>query len=317
MRYYEISLAATSGTNLPTLFSSHPNGQYDPGALNVMFDMPILAYDTPAGGQTIQIEGIPLSSLSQAKQYAGMNVIVKGGMKKGLPLANPAQSGVLTAGQVFQSWGNWQGTEMVLNLMLMPSNFTMDAPGNFMFTWLAGQSLSDALKSMFSIVFPNYPVSINVGSNIVLNHDYVDRKSTLEGIAMALGDTTEKIFKQRVTITMQGGRIVVYDATYKPSPIQIAFTDLIGQPTWLEQKTMQLQTVMRADLQVGSLITMPKDFKNAPGFIATMGSSLPSSNKYESAFQNNFTVTEIRHIGNYRSPDGTTWATVINCLTNS
>jgi hypothetical protein len=51
---------------------------------------------------------------------------------------------------------------------------------------------------------------------------------------------------------------VVFDKTYQPSSIAIQFTDLIGQPTWIEPNTMQVKTVMRADLQVGSIITMPQ-----------------------------------------------------------
>lgn len=317
MRFYEISLIQPGSSSAPVTFSSHPNGQYDPCALNVLFDMPVLPYHTPAGGQTIQIEGIPLSAISQAEVLANMIVTVKGGMQSGLPLANPAQAGVLVQGQVFQSWGNWEGTEMVLALMLNPASYTMDDPGNFTLVWRAGQPLSTALQNMFSVVYPNQPVSMNIGSNIVNDTDFIHRASTLEGLAGVLHDFTDTMFSQPVYHTIQAGKIVVYDKTYQPAPIQLAFTDFIGQPTWIDQQTMQVKTVMRADIQVGAIIAMPQGFQNAPGLITTQGSSLPSSNKYKSAFQNNFTVSELRHIGDYRSPDGSAWATIFNCIENA
>jgi hypothetical protein len=91
---------------------------------------------------------------------------------------------------------------------------------------------------------------------------------------------------------------------------------MIGQPTWIEPKLIQMKTVMRADLQIGSIITMPQGVQNAPGFVQTTNNSLPSSIKYQSAFQNNFQVREVRHIGNFRSSDAADWCTIFNCLAN-
>lgn len=206
---------------------------------------------------------------------------------------------------------------MTLNIMLNPSSYTMDEPGNFMLVWRAGQSLNDALTSMFSIVYPGMPVSINIGSNIVNDYDFIHRASTLEGIASILHDFTDSQFGQPVTHTIQCGKLVVFDSTYQPAPIEIEFTDLVGQPTWIQKKTMQMKTVMRGDLQIGSIITMPKGFSNAPGLVTTQGASYPSSIKYKSAFQNNFQIVEIRHVGEYRSPDGAAWASTFNCLSNA
>ncbi|WP_233842328.1 hypothetical protein [Dyella sp. 2HG41-7] len=314
MRYYDIALSQPNATTPAIHFTSHPNGQYDPAALNVLFDMPILPYDTPVGGQTIQVEGVPLQLLGEAQDLAGWNIEVIGGMKKGLPLANPNQAGLLAKGQIFQSWGNWEGTEMVLNLLLMPSGYTMSEPGNLMFIWRAGQSLPDALTSMFSTAYPGMPVSINVGSNLKVDYDFIDRASSLESFAGMFTSFTEKQFGQAVTITIQAGKIVVFDSTHKPSPIQMEFTDFVGQPTWIEKQVMQVKTVMRGDLQIGSIIKMPKGFQNAPGFITTVGSSYPSSIRYKSAFQNDFMIKEMRHVGDYRSPDGSAWSTIFNCI---
>jgi hypothetical protein len=313
MRYYDISLTPKGSTTPISVWSSHPNGTYDPAAPNVDFDMPVLPYGTPSGGQTVTIEGVSLQMVSQAKQLAGMNLTIKGGMQKGLPLANPAQAGVIIAGNIFQALGNWEGTEMSLDFVLYPAVFDYDNPGNFSFSWKSGQSLSDALKATLSIVYPDIPISISIGSNLVLGNDETHVCHTLDEFASYIGDLTEGALNQRVSITIQAGKIFVYDKTYQPPPIQIVFTDLIGQPTWIEPNIMQMKTVMRADLQLGSIITMPRGMKNAPGFVNTTAASLPSSQKYQSTFQNNFLITELRQIGSYRSQDAASWSTVFNC----
>src|SRR6185437_11290662 len=52
---------------------STPNTQqtvYDPAALNIIFDLPISPYHTPNGSGTITLEGVALSDLQQAQQFA-------------------------------------------------------------------------------------------------------------------------------------------------------------------------------------------------------------------------------------------------------
>lgn len=315
MRYYEISVTPKGGTAPSFAWGSHPGGQFDPGALNVMFDMPVLPYGVPAGGQTISIEGVSLEAISQAQDFAGAQIMIRGGMQKGLPLANPSQAGVLLAGQIFQSFGNWEGTEMALNFVVLPSQYTQEKKGNFILNWKAGQTLAEALRSTLSIAYPGMPISISLGDNLVLDNDDPHFVGTLDELAQHVGDLTEQQFNgQRVTITIQSGKIVVFDTTHKPGPIQLNFTDLIGQPTWVEPQVMQVKTVMRADLQIGAIITMPKGMQNTPGLVTTWPDSLPSSIKYQSAFQNNFQIIELRHIGNFRSADSGDWCTVFNCV---
>lgn len=318
MRYYDISITPKDGSSASFAWGSHPGGVFDPGALNVMFDMPVLPYATPSGGQTIMIEGVSLEAISQAQDFVGSQLTFRGGMQKGLPLANPTQAGVLLHGEIFQSFGNWEGTEMVLNFVILPSRYTQTTKGNLVLNWRAGQPLSEALQSCLSIAYPDMPISINIGSNLVLDNDDPHYAGTLEEMAQHIGDLTDQQFNgQRVTITIQAGKIMVYDTTQKPPVIEISFTDMIGQPTWIEPQIMQMKTVMRADLQVGSIIRMPQGMQNVPGLITTWPDSLPSSIKYQSAFQNNFLIREVRHIGNFRSPDGADWCSVFNCVANA
>ncbi|MCA8247948.1 hypothetical protein P4G95_09170 [Burkholderia vietnamiensis] len=312
----------TAGSSLPIRhWTSHPNGAFDPGALNVEFDLPVAAYGTPDGLVSILIEGVPLGDLLQAHQFAGMYLVMKGGMQAGLPLANPKQAGPLVAGRIFQSFGNWEGTEMTLDLVLNPAEYTLDQPGNIVLNWKAGMTLSAALQQTLSVAYPALPISINISDLLVNSSDVTHVSSTLEELAQFILQYTEGHYLGAdyagVQIAIRSGQIVVYDNTYKPNTVQLAFTDFVGQPTWIAPNEMQVKLVMRADIQLNTELLMPQGMQNTPGIVLTSSASMPSNAKYKSAFQGKFFVKSLRHIGNFRALDGASWVTVANCVVPS
>jgi len=232
-------------------------------------------------------------------------------------LVNPKKAGVLITGIIFQSFGNWTGTEMTLDFVILPSTFTNDNPGNFVLNWKQGDELSVALKQTLSVAYPSMPINIHIKNGLVNAYDYTHFCPTLDQLGQVVGDFTEDTFKNRVNIAIQAGQITVYDSSYKPGPIQLNFNDFVGQPTWINPQIIQVKTVMRADLQIGSIVTMPQGLQNAPGIITATSSSLPSSIKYQSSFTGTFTVNEIRHIGNFRSSDSGSWCSIFNMSANT
>ncbi|MDE2104414.1 MAG: hypothetical protein KGL39_44660 [Patescibacteria group bacterium] len=242
-----------------------------------------------------------------------MQVTLKGGMAAGLPLANPKQAGVLIVAEVFQSVGNWEGTDMTLDLVVVPSTYSYEHPGNIVLNWVAGQSLSTALQQCLQVAYPQYPIVLNLSANLVSDQTHTGRYATLEGLAQWVSQFTRRKLLNEVSITIQAGKIQIFDSLYNPAPIAIDFADMVGQPTWIEPNIMQVKTVMRADVMVGSMIQMPKGLVSAPGFILTAANALPSSLKYRSSFSGKFFVKELRQIGNFRTPDGASWVTLMNC----
>lgn len=332
MRYYDLTVTPyDKATGLPgstpfRRWTSHQGAKFDPAALNIEFDIPVVPFATPTGGQTITIEGISLQDLQQATQFGslvdnagavtqpGMYFSLKAGMTNGLPLANPKQAGLICAGQIFQSFGNWEGTNMSLSFVIFPGVYSLAYPGNFVLNWKKGITLAAALQNCLETAFPSIPVKVTIGANLVNNFDSIHFTATLEGLAKWVGDWTKAKYNDEVHITVQAGTILVYDSTYTPTPIEIQFADLIGQPVWVKPNQMQIKLVMRGDLQLGSLIKMPQGFQDFPGLVTTYAGSLPSSLKYASAFKGNFVINQMRHIGNSRTPDGQAWVTVINCI---
>ncbi|MDE3023863.1 MAG: hypothetical protein KGI54_18760, partial [Pseudomonadota bacterium] len=117
-----------------------------------------------------------------------------------------------------------------------------------------------------------------------------------------------------VLITVNQGTLTAYDYSTIPNPVQLSFSDMVGQPTWIGNDIMQVKVVMRADINVGRLIEMPKGLQGTPGIVLTSEASSPSFYKYKSLFQGKFYVQSMRHIGNFRSSDGASWVTVMNCV---
>jgi len=312
VRFYSIILTDTSTGKIVKNWTSHPNGQLDPGALLIEFDAIVSPQNAPTEGQGLTVHGVSLADIQQAKQFTGLQLSLYGGMKAGLPLANPNQSGLLMVGFIWQSWGTWEGTEMKIDFILQPDQFYIGNPGNLVLNWPAGTPLSAALTSMLTTAYPKIPIGMMSIANIVQSQLEIKTASSLTDFGPWLYQVTQNL-GHPVQIVIQAGKFIIFDDTYTPKPTQINFSDLIGQPAWIEINIMQIKLILRGDILLGSQILMPKGLQSAPGMVITQGQSTLSSLKYKSSFLGAFNTTQMRHVGNYKAHEGAAWATIINC----
>lgn len=248
MRYYSIVITNKDGKAPPNFqavagasvqgatFTSFVNGQSVPGALNIELDIPVAPFHAPAGFGLVRIWGISLQQIAQAADLNGMSIAVYGGMQKGLPLANPQQSGLLAQGTITQAFGNWEGTSQTLDLIFGASDGTAAAPANVTHNWQKGTACQDAIKSAISTAFPKCTVDVNVSSKLVLPETDVGFYGTLGEYASYLFQMSRSILGTAnyvgVHVAQTGQKITVYDGTgTQQDPRQIVFQDLIGQPT--------------------------------------------------------------------------------------
>jgi len=268
------------------------NGVNDPGALDVEFDF--LSYQNALSGtdgSTVTIHGVPLSDITQAQQFAGMNIEVKAGMSKGLPPADPTQAGLILKGQIFQSWANWVGTQMDLNFVIYASMYTYANPGNIVLNWKQGADLQSALQTTLGVAYPDLGIIFTLSKPYVLARPVVHVHSTLAGFSQLVTSTTKtKTFPGVTVSTPINNTIIVSDSLLQPTPKTLKFNDLVGQPTWLNQAQMIVTTVMRADIQINDTIKMPQGLLDAPGTVTTAAAARPSQLDYKSAFQGLFVV---------------------------
>jgi hypothetical protein len=81
----------------------------------VEFDFPVTSEASTAGMGNLIIWGIDIKDVSQASDFRDKFIKMEAGMTKGLPLENANLSGIIRAGSIIKSWGNWQGLNQTLN----------------------------------------------------------------------------------------------------------------------------------------------------------------------------------------------------------
>jgi len=355
MRFFDLTLISAQGDVLqstsaglvpggkgPT-FSSRvsQNGQYinNPGALNLELDIPIVGYALPQGNAFIRLSGIGIRSIGQGSNLnpnpdagqPGATFILAGGMMKGLPLANPAQAGILAQGQIFSAYGNWQGTEQSLDMNLIPA--TVEPPNGISFIWSPHQDLAQALSNSFAVAFPDLKTKNADGSSTITiqpgmlqsqsSQNVVGWYENLAQFASYILDLTIPLGQALtgnkaypgVIIGIKGNQIFATDATQNPRTVALQFQDLIGQPTWIDIATINFKCVLRADIQIGDMVTMPPDPGGGTSIISALaltqqGAGVPGAPaRNSSTFKGKFCVKEVHHFGNSRQADGDSWAT--------
>ena len=321
MRYYDIQISDDSG-NVVKEWSSLTLGLPNPNAQDIEIDLLSFDASTPMGDSTITIWGTSLQDIGQNFQFGpgpnnpnGYNITIKGGMSGGLPLENPAQAGQIFAGNIWQAWSNWIGTDMNISFICKSAPYTILRPGNFVFNWKPGTPLSDAISACLKTAIPGASISINISPNYSISESDHGVYSTLSGFAQHIRNITASANNPGVTITASGSSILVFDQTFSSRTVQLAFTDFMGQPVWVGPYRIQMTLVMRGDLAVGNYVQMPAPYSNLPGLSVSSPTSY-ASYRDQTAFNGAFQIMAIRHVGRFRDPDSVAWATIIQCTSD-
>ena len=287
------------------------NGATIPGALNIDLDIPVVRMAEPMGAAFLRVWGVSVKDISQASDLNGMTIEIYGGMQKGLPLANPEQAGLLLRGTIQQSFGNWQGTSQSVDFIIQGDYGTQASPKNIVLNWKAGQTLGAAAKLALETAFPSpFKVTDNTSPNLVLTTDEPGYSGTIVQFAQYLQQASQNIVGgtyQGVQLIIKDTSITLYDGTTSTTPIQLQFIDLIGQPTWMQAGTINFKCVMRSDIQVGAYVQLPKGQQ-------TILAQSYSQYRNNSAFQGIFQIRQVRHLGNFRQRDASSWVTVFDAF---
>ncbi|MDV5434569.1 MULTISPECIES: hypothetical protein [Enterobacter cloacae complex] len=328
MRYYEINIF--DGDTLIRQYSSLKNGVYNPGALMVEFDIMRFGESTPAGETHLTVWGIGPKEMQQARQdLYGKRIQIFAGMSKGLPLAGVWDKKLAIEGTIFQVFGNWQGTELRLDFIIVagPVNSTTRGqivPLQVTMPWSMGQKLSVALTQCF-MTMGGFTPNISISDRLTLNYDRPMFCGSLSELAknlkaFSLSRIKDPGYTGVEIAVVNGTEIRVWDNDYanqpdqnsktsasvrSKNPVQINFNDLIGQPTWISFGVVSVVCVMRADIETGDHILMPE--KARPMIQASSYSQF----RDDSAFNGEFVVQSVRLLGNSRQPTAEAWITVI------
>jgi hypothetical protein len=333
MRYYDLTLTDPSGKIwLPnpsglgfikgatgsTFSALRTNGngqqQFNPNALGIYFDFPVVPFDTPQGQAIIRLEGVGLGMIGQAANLNGSSFKLQAGMWQGMPLAKPQQRGLIAQGMIFQAFGNWQGTSQTLDLICYAA---AAAPVKISLNWPKSTPLAPAIAASLYAAFPGYPKpDIQISPNLVTPIDQkgtwlsmFDFADTVRSLSLPLGRAIYGDSYAGVQLTLSGLTFKVRDGTVQPTPTQLAFEDLIGQPTWIEPAKINFKCTLRADLAVFDQVQFPVGVVQPYVLTASsaVGPNAPAADK--SAFQGRFILSSVHHFANSRQPDFDSWAT--------
>ena len=349
MRYYNIEITKPDGSPfkfasmgnlaltslLPTGPQNPMTGQANPAALNIEFDIPVVVLNDPDNNAWLRIWGLGLQDIGTASNLNNMGIAIYAGMSKGLPLANPAQAGLLMKGKVLYAFGNWVGTDQTIEMNFIPSSGTGSGgsslslgspadPANFPFSWDAGEPLATAIKNTLSVAMPGVTQQINISPRLVLNYAVTGWYQSAQQFADFIDEISWMIIGGNyngVSITTDGQTVRVFDGTAPSSSSgtssgstssstssgaakQIAFQDLIGQPTWVGPATLSVKTVMRADIHMGDTITLP------PSLVTVTSAAAPYlALADKTSFSGSYSVIQAHYYGNFRQPTADSWNT--------
>jgi hypothetical protein len=103
-------------------WSSQYNNKEDPGAPLIELDVNIAPQGEGDAQGSVVVWGIPLSLVSQQKQFWNQPFRLEGGMSPGLPLASAqsSEAGLLFSGLVSGTFSTWEGVTQNLGFMLAP-----------------------------------------------------------------------------------------------------------------------------------------------------------------------------------------------------
>lgn len=334
-RYYRIEVTpgsngVSTSTVAKSVWTNRINGRASLGAQQVELDVWEYALDTPIGAGAVTIWGPSRDQISQASDYNGASISVYAGMQNGLPLASAAvangQQGLILTGQVFQAFGNWQGINQTLNFVVTPyAGATQTEPANITASWAQGVPMATMIQTVLQQAFPGKSVTINISPALILSQTDGFVYQTMQQFSGYVRDVSKQIINDPaypgVSIVPRDGGFVVFDSTMgdvSTKTTTIRVQDMIGAVTWLNANEIQFNTVMRADLKVGSIIEFQKiNGQSLAGLTAITNTQSQSNARARNTFDGTWTVKVCRHIGNSRAPDAQSWISTFQAYSNT
>jgi hypothetical protein len=316
MRYYTIVITPQNGN--PITYTTLGNGGMTNGAaLKVDIDIFQNWYHQPAQNGYVRVYGVDFATLRQSANlnpiganYCSIKIYV--GMAKGLPYANPNQAGMIIDGSILQAFGNWQGNQTSLDLIVIPSAYIQNTEINLDFYWKKDQTLQDAVTNTLNIAYNNPPITGSFSPTLKYTELQWGQYLNLAALSKQVNIYSKQINPSKsykgasITATPKG--FYLWDGTDNGQVTNVDFQDIVGNITWINSTTIQAKLVMRADLEIGNLISFPTGIP----FINTAGSY--SQVRSTISFNGQFTISSIRHVGSSRQPDGNSWVTIVEAV---
>ena len=315
MRYYTIIISpdVSAGQEFePIIYTSVGELGDNYSCLQLDLDIYQAPYHAPAPFGTVTLYGVSFENLKQSNYLPGALIQVFVGMTAGLPFANPDQAGLIVEGIILQSFGNWQGTNVALSLVIASGKIDPSDDINLPLTLKKGDNLTQAVTEALRTGYIGSIVTGSFSDNLVAVQDefaiYTNLKSlsSWANSASKLINTSPEYYGASIVPTPKG--FTLFDSNIPViNNTLINYTDIIGSVSWLNVATISVKVVMRADLEVGNYISLP--------FLAPLVNTATFGQyRNQLAFNGVFLITQLRHQGSSRQTNADSWVTVINAV---
>jgi len=335
MRSYRIAITPVqpTGSNLstaPIVYTTQTFAGVDNySSLRLDIDVFQTWYHQPAGNGHIKLWGVDLNKLGQtaglnpvretgSNNYKYASIEISVGMSKGLPYTKPKQFGQIIKGSILQAFSTWQGTEVGLDIIFVPSTVNPNVPVNITAQWNKNQELTASVKQTLQTAYQNpdgSPANVygSFSSGLTLPETASGQFTSLIAYATKINKISREINKNPTyigaSITNTSKGFFLSDSEVVPTgTTEILFTDVIGNLTWLDIATIQARVTMRGDLNIGDYITFQP---NIPVNNVVNNASQFRDNL---SFNGTFMINKLHHIGSSRQPNGDSWVTVIDAI---
>jgi hypothetical protein len=192
-------------------------------------------------------------------------------------------------------------------------------PLNLSWNLQPNQPFQSAISETLSRALPGVPLRIAVSPNLKLAYQDAAMYQNLEQFIGHLRDLSQSVLgavqgKQNypgIRASSDGRSLDVWDATSQFGSIYIDPLDLIGQPTWVNRLQIQIKIVMRGEIRPNDTVVLPDTLATVEQGAIWPGTATTPQRRNLS-LSGSFTVVTVRHIGDFRNPDGNNWCTLID-----
>jgi hypothetical protein len=195
----------------------------------------------------------------------------------------------------------------------------LTTPANLIHNLNPGQWLGDAISQTLTTAYPGTSVLPLLSKSLKTNYQdsgFYENLQQLTGYYKQLGQTLGALGggtsgTSGIDTFIYDNRFIVTDWTQSMGDVTLAYTDLIGQPTWVAFNEVFFSSVLRADLLPVKTVGLPvvPSAVNLLGTPVLTGEALILSQARQLIFNGSVTLYKVRHVGDSRSPDGAMWRT--------
>jgi hypothetical protein len=190
-------------------------------------------------------------------------------------------------------------------------------PLNLIHNLLPNMPLSGAIQQTLSKALSGVPLRIAIHPSLKLAYQDAGMYQNMTQYIGYLNKLSQSILGATqgdknylgVAASSKGLSLDIWDGTKAFGTTDVTAGDLIGQPTWVGRYLVQVKVVMRNDIDINTDVTLPATIYNVgPEGNLPFATSAQISNI---TIPTTIRVQHVRHIGDFRNPDGNSWCTII------